>query len=139
MTGSDFRPPGSYMRPFDDFVKERTYLKNVSPRTIEFYWGCYKSVLRYGDFSEEGLKRWIIGSRGAGNAPTSINTRITGINAYLRWCGVGYKLQFLKEPELVLPTLSDSELKKLVQHKPRSKYERRTHMMALMAVDTGAG
>jgi hypothetical protein len=72
------------MRPFDDFVKERTYLKNVSPRTIDFYWGCNKSVLRYGDFTEEGLKRWIIGSREAGIAPTSINTRITGINAVTR-------------------------------------------------------
>jgi len=70
------------MRPFIDFVKERTYLKNVSPRTIEFYWDCNKSVLRFGDFTEAGLKRWIIGSREAGISPSSINTRITGINAY---------------------------------------------------------
>jgi hypothetical protein len=64
------------MRPFDDFVKERTYLKNVSSRTIDFYWGCYKSVLRYGDFTEEGLKRWIIGSREAAAccAPVFLDT-----------------------------------------------------------------
>ena len=37
------------MRPFIDFVRERTYLKNVSPRTIEFYWNCEKSVLSFGD------------------------------------------------------------------------------------------
>jgi hypothetical protein len=33
------------MLPFVDFVKERTYLKNVLPRTVEFYWDCHKSVL----------------------------------------------------------------------------------------------
>jgi predicted house-cleaning NTP pyrophosphatase (Maf/HAM1 superfamily) len=60
------------MLPFIDFVKERTYLKNVSPRTIEFYWDCQKSVLRFGDFTEEGLKHWIIGSREAGISPASI-------------------------------------------------------------------
>jgi hypothetical protein len=92
------------MRPFVDFVKERTYLKNVSPRTIEFYWDCHKSVLRFGDFTEEGLKRWVIGSREAGISPASVNTRITGVNAYLRWSGMSYKIQFLKEPERVLPT-----------------------------------
>jgi hypothetical protein len=50
------------MRPFIDFVKERTYLKNVSPRTIEFYWDCHKAVLRFGDFTEEGprLSSWKI-------------------------------------------------------------------------------
>ena len=126
------------MRPFIDFLKERTYLKNVSPRTIEFYWDCHKSVLRFGDFTEDGLKRWIIGSREAGIAPTSINTRITGVNAYLRWCGIGYKLQFLKEPERVLPTLGSAELTKLVRYKPRGRYEYRTHMLALTLVDTGA-
>jgi integrase/recombinase XerD len=126
------------MRPFIDFVKERTYLKNVSPRTIEFYWDCHKSVLRFGDFTEDGLKRWIVGSREAGIAPVSINTRITGVNAYLRWCGVSYKLQFLKEPERVLPTLGASDLMKLIRYKPHGKYERRVHTLALTLVDTGA-
>src|ERR1035438_6201572 len=63
-------------------------------RWVEFYWDCHKSVLRFGDFTEEGLKRWIIGSREAGISPASVNTRITGINAYLRWSGMSYKLQF---------------------------------------------
>jgi integrase/recombinase XerD len=123
------------MKPFAEFVKERTYLKNVSPRTIEFYWDCHKSVLRFGDFTEEGLERWIVGSREAGIAPVSINTSITGINAYPRWCGVGYKLRFLKEPERVLPTLGVPELTKLIRYKPRGKFERRIHILALTLVD----
>jgi hypothetical protein len=111
------------MRPFIDFVRERTYLKNLPPRTIEFYWDCQKSVLRFGDFTEAGLKRWIVASREAGISAASINTRMTGINAYLRWCGISYKLDFLKEPERILPTPGPSELAKLVKHKPHGKYE----------------
>ncbi len=42
------------MRPFIDFVKEPIYLKDVSPRTVEFDWACHKSVLRFGDFTEAG-------------------------------------------------------------------------------------
>jgi len=126
------------MRPFADFVRERKYLKNVSPRTIEFYWDCQKSVLRFGDFTDEGLKQWIVGSREAGISPASINTRITGINAYLRWCGENYKLPFLKEPERVLPTVAPADVAKLVRHKPHGRCERRIHTLALTLVDTGA-
>jgi integrase/recombinase XerD len=107
-------------------------------RWVEFYWDCHKSVLRFGDFTEEGLKRWIIGSREAGISPASVNTRITGINAYLRWSGMSYKLQFLKEPERVLPTLGSPELTKLIRHKPRTWSERRLHTLVLTLVDTGA-
>ena len=92
------------MKNFEGFIEERKFLKNVSPRTIEFYWDCFKSVQKYGDFTPDGLKRWIIGSRQAGISPASINTRITGINAFLRWSGETHKLSFLKEEERVLPT-----------------------------------
>lgn len=126
------------MRPFIDFVKERTYLKNVSPRTVEFYWDCHKSVMRFGDFSEEGLKRWMIGSREAGISPASVNTRITGINAYLHWCGVGYRLSLLKQTQRVLSTLGAEALTKLVRYRPKGWSERRIHTLALTLVDTGA-
>ena len=71
------------MRPFDDFVKERTYLKNVSPRTIDFYWDCHKSVLRYGDFTEEGLKRWIIGSRALSQHAAPLGTSAPSLLNYV--------------------------------------------------------
>ncbi len=33
---------------FEQFVKERVYLKNVSPRTVDFYRDCGRSFERYG-------------------------------------------------------------------------------------------
>lgn len=58
------------------FIKERKYLMNVSPATLQFYRDTFISVFKHGDLTEEGLKRWVVGSREAGNSPRSINTRI---------------------------------------------------------------
>ncbi len=82
------------MKSFEEFITERRYLKNVSPRTIEFYWDCFKSVQKHGDFTPEGLQCWIIGSRQADISHVSINTRITGINAFLKWSEAGHKPAF---------------------------------------------
>ncbi len=41
------------------FIKERKYLMNVSEATLQFYEDTSKSVLKHGDFTEEGLKRWV--------------------------------------------------------------------------------
>lgn len=125
------------MKPFEQFIKERKYLKNVSARTVEFYEDCRKSVEKFGDFSEEGLRRWVIASRESGLSARSINTRITGINAYLRWVGEPHKLSPLKEPLRVLPTYSPEHLKKLVTFKPKKKGERRLHTLVLTILDTG--
>lgn len=60
---------------------------NFTEATLQFYRQTFISVQKHGDFSEAGLKRWVIGSREAGNSARSVNTRITGINAYLKWKG----------------------------------------------------
>jgi len=122
------------MRPFIDFVKERTYLKNVSPRTIEFYWDCHKSAFRFGEFTEGGLKRWIIRSREAGISAASVNTRITGINACLRWTEMGCKLEFLKMQARIFPTLIFADLTELIQHSLRCRSRRQIHTLVLTFV-----
>ena len=45
---------------------------NVTEATLQFYAQTFISVRKHVDFSEEGLKRWVVGSREAGNAPRSI-------------------------------------------------------------------
>jgi integrase/recombinase XerD len=119
------------------FIEERKYLMNVTPATLTFYRETFKSVLRHGDFSEDGLKRWIVGSREAGNAPRSVNTRITGINAYLKWKGEKYRVQKLKCTNRVLPIYTREHLDKLLKWKPESVNERRLHLLILLILDTG--
>ena len=37
------------MSDFEEFVKERIYLRNISPRTADFYRDSWNSFKRYGD------------------------------------------------------------------------------------------
>jgi integrase/recombinase XerD len=125
------------MKPFADFVKERKYLHNVSPRTLDFYYDCEKSVVKFGDFTEEGLQRWILGQRENGISPASINTRITGVNAYLRWATAGYSLKQLKEQSKAASTYKPEQLKLILRHKPSGYSETRLHTLVLTLLDTG--
>ena len=38
------------------FIKKRKYLMNVSDVTLRFYEDTFKSVLKHGDFTEDGMK-----------------------------------------------------------------------------------
>jgi site-specific recombinase XerD len=75
--------------------------------------------------------------REAGISARSINSRITGINAYLRWAEYGHKLAFLREEEKVLPTYKPEHLKKLINYKPRTSSKKRLHTLILTLLDTG--
>jgi len=94
---------------FAQFVKERIYLKNVSPRTVDFYRDCWRSFERYGgELTKAGLAKYVTAMREAGVKPVSCNTFISGINAYLRWLHEEHdkpllKIQKLKVEQTVLP------------------------------------
>ena|SRR5215213_383170 len=63
---------------FEQFVKERVYLKNVSKRTIDFYWDCFRSFERYGgELTKAGLNNYVVNMRKAGVKPVSCNTYIS--------------------------------------------------------------
>lgn len=66
----------------EDFIKERTYLKGISPNTIAWYRDSFKAfqgatdskpaiVQRIGELMQRGVK------------PVSINTYLRCVNAYL--------------------------------------------------------
>jgi len=125
------------MEPTEEFIKERKYLMNVTEATLQFYEQTFKSVMRHGDFTEAGLKRWVVGSSEAGNTARSVNTRITGINAYLKWKGEKYRVSKLKATNRVLPIYTREHLDKLLKWKPESVNERRLHLLVLLILDTG--
>ena len=101
---------------FEQFVKERIYLKNVSPRTVDFYWDCWNSFKRYGmaegqEISKQGLNDYVVEMRKAGVKPVSCNTYISGMNAYLRWLHEHekplLKIQKLKVEQTVIKPLPE--------------------------------
>ena len=121
---------------FAQFIRERQYLHNVSAATISWYTHALK-WLPSASPTQEQLKETVVRMREKGLKATGCNAAIRGINAYLRWSGSALKAPQLKEPQLILPTFSAAQVKRLVTWKPRGFYERRLHLLVLVLLDTG--
>lgn len=135
------------MPGFQQFIRERQYLANVSPATMEWY----KNSLRWlpsESPSQQELKDTVMRMREKGLKATGCNCAIRAINAYLHWssaaterkCGPGcphLRVAKVKEPELLLPTFTPSQIKRLVTWKPKARCQRRLHLLILILLDTG--
>lgn len=122
---------------FELFLRERTYLKNVSPRTIEWHAQSLK-WLSMEDPTEDDLKAVVLRMREAGLKASSVNCRLRSINAYLKWSGSSLKVQKLKEPKLVLTVFSKADIQRFAAWKTRTVCERRLQTLVLMLADVGA-
>src|ERR1700733_3196007 len=99
---------------FEQFLKERQYLANVSPATLRWYQESFKWL----GTPDANLQEFVIRMRQKGLKATSCNNRIRAINAYLKGAGRGIVIQKLKEPQKILPTFSLSDIKKFQLYKP---------------------
>jgi integrase/recombinase XerD len=121
---------------FSQFKRERQYLNNVSESTLEWYTHAFKWLPSESPTQDE-LKDAVLRMREKGLKATGCNSAIRAINAYLKWSGSTLKIRQLKEPQLVLPTFSASEVRLLVKWKPKGFYQRRLHLLVLFLLDTG--
>jgi integrase/recombinase XerD len=136
------------MSRFSAFVRERQYLHNVSSATVSWYTHAFKWLPSESPTQDE-LKNTVLRMREKGLKETGCNAAIRAINSYLHWnsgaerkCGAGCahpRISQLKEPQNILPTLTEAQVKLLVTWKPRPKsfHERRLHLLALVLLDLG--
>lgn len=133
---------------FANFIKERKYLTNVTPATIEWYTHAFK-YLENDAPSQDDLKAAVMKMRENGLKATGCNSAIRALNAYAHWVASGPdvkcspackhpKIAQLKEPQCVLPTFSDKQVRQIVGWKPKGKNEKRLHLIMLFLFDTGA-
>jgi integrase/recombinase XerD len=98
---------------FSEFVRERQYLQNVTPATLDWC-NCSFRWLPSEAPTQEPLKDTVLRMREKGLKATGCNSVIRAINTYLHWVNVGSnvkcspvckhpKIVQLKEPQLVLP------------------------------------
>ena len=128
-----------------EFIKERTYLKGVSPKTIDWYKSSFKAFDGALD-SKAGLIERIAKLKET-NSNTSINTYLRCINAFLHWRdGQGDKcspqcthihIPRLKEEQKVLTTLSSEQVNRILQFRPRGRNQARAHTLTLLLLDSG--
>jgi integrase/recombinase XerD len=121
---------------FEQFIRERLYLTNVTPATVEWYKHSFKYLATESP-TEDELKNIVVRMREKGLKATGCNSVIRAINAYLKWSGLQLKITQLKEPQLVLPTFSSQQVSRLLAGKPKSKPQRRLHLIVLFLLDTG--
>ena len=121
---------------FEQFLKERRYLKNVSSRTLDWYRESFKWFSNPAP-TQDDLTAVVIKMREAGLCPSSCNNRIRAVNAYLKWSQSGLKVAKLKEPIRVLPTFSQDDIFKLAKWKSAGYLDTRLQVLILLLADTG--
>jgi len=133
---------------FSDFIRERQFLTNVSPSTLNWY-RCSFKWLDTDAPTQDDLKAAVLKMRAKGLRATGCNSAIRAINAYVHWANAGPdvkcspacrhpKIAEMKEPQNVLPTFTDKQVRELVEWKPKGRLERRLHLILLFLFDTGA-
>ncbi|MGA9073973.1 MAG: hypothetical protein WB368_07660, partial [Candidatus Sulfotelmatobacter sp.] len=83
---------------FAQFIKERKYLTNVTPATVEWYQQSF-AWLSTESPTDADLKDFVIRMRERGLKATACNNRIRAVNAYLKWAGSPLRVAKLKEPQ----------------------------------------
>jgi site-specific recombinase XerD len=119
-----------------EFITERRYLKNVTPKTLAWYGDAFKAFDGALD-SEAAIKSRIVQLRTRGISPTSVNSWLRCINAFLNWNRAGFKIPKLKEAQKVIATLSPEQLARLIAFKPKGINQTRTHTAAMLILDGG--
>lgn len=133
---------------FETFIQERKYLANVTEATVQWYTHAFK-WLDTDAPSQEDLKAAVLRMRQKGLKATGCNSAIRAINSYVHWANAGSdvkcspackhpKIAELKEPQCVLPTFTDKQVRLLVGWKPKGQTQRRLHLIVLFLLDTGA-
>jgi len=134
------------LEKFEQFVKERRFLKNVTVRTEEFYQdvrSALKRFYRQPEFTEEGLKEWVVNMRQAEVKPVSCNSYASGANAYLNWLFkqglLATKLSVARQQtsKQNIQAFSPMQTRALIGWKPKGWYEQRLGTLVLLLLDTG--
>ena len=95
---------------FNDFIRERCYLKNASPATGSWYTHALKWLPNESTLQAE-FKDVVLMIREKGTKATGCNAAIRAINAYLHWSSTGGErkygagCQHLHIPQLKEPAL----------------------------------
>ncbi len=136
------------MQPrFEQFIRERQFLSNVTPSTVEWYQNSLK-WLPSDSPTQDDLKDAVLRMREKGLKPSGCNSAIQALNCYAHWASVGAdskcgsgcrhpKVTQLKVPQLVLPTFTPQQVRLLLTWKPKGKYQRRLHLVILFLLDSG--
>lgn len=133
---------------FNLFIRERKFLRNVSPKTEEAYESAWSAIGKHlpedpTTWKQEVFKEAVIRLMQRGLRPTSCNVHIRAMNAFLRWAAeenhlsTRHKISHLIQPKLVPAMFSEEQLSAMLNWKPFDITERRLYTLFTVIADTG--
>ena len=141
---------------FEQFLRERRYLKNVSARTCEWYDTAWKTFLKTQPaglattditsplvLTRQHLSSFVVTLRDRGVRPVTCNTWLRALNAYCRWLGAegvlreGVRLAPMRLEKRFVPTLDERALRALLAFKPVGFPQSRVQTAVTTILDTG--
>jgi site-specific recombinase XerD len=132
---------GQMANRVSEFITERQYLKNVTPRTISWYRQSFKAFDGAME-SKAAMVGRITELRQRGVSAITVNTYLRCVNAYFRWQHIEHEETLIRIPRLqteqkIIATLSGDQIKRLLHFKPKGANATRAHMLAAIILDCG--
>src|SRR5258706_13326262 len=123
---------------FEQFLQEKRYLANLSPKTLVSYkqsYNTYQRVLGKAasgensevncqtasvSFTKDTLKDFVIGMREAGLSPGACNVYIRSINSFLSWLHENghterLRIKQLPKPNTIIKIFTEAHIQALIQ------------------------
>lgn len=136
---------------FQQFLRERRYLKNVSPDTLEWYemaWATFRRTpieqpSEPAQLTRANLEAFVVALRDRGLRPVTCNTWVKALNAFFRWLhqrgdvAALIKLPPLKVEHRLIKTLDAEAIRALATFKPRGFAQWRIYALSCALLDTG--
>jgi integrase/recombinase XerD len=132
---------------FEQFILEKTYIRNCAQNTIQYYWMAFKTyekVIPHLNLPDkQTLTNFVVGVRENGMPVGCANTYIRALNSFLSWM---YENEHLKEPlqikqlkqeKKVMRSFTGAELKRIVSYRPKRFTGARLHALICTLIDTG--
>ncbi|HEX8889503.1 MAG TPA: hypothetical protein VF779_10020 [Pyrinomonadaceae bacterium] len=97
----------------DQFLREKLYLYNASPRTIKYLSNVLHVWRKHAELpTKDNLKEWVIKLIESGISPATVNSYIRGLNTFLTWLhnekGIEkLRIKPIKEEKPTLKTFSE--------------------------------
>src|ERR1017187_9984864 len=111
------------------FIGERKYLLNVTPKTIIWY-GCGFKAFEGALDSLEAAKLRVAELQEGKISSITVNSYLRCINAFWKWQGKDWKIRRLKEEQKILATFSAEQVQTLLKFRPKGTNFTRVHALA---------
>ncbi|HKF53875.1 MAG TPA: tyrosine-type recombinase/integrase [Blastocatellia bacterium] len=132
---------------FEQFIREKRLLKNVTPKTVPWYnqsWVAFTQAVGIPSRIEKPiLNQFVMKMRERGLSAVSCNVYICGINSFLSWLHENdhtperFKIKDLRVEKKVLQTFDEWQIKKIIAWKPSGFYQWRLYALLCLIIDTG--